>query len=125
MAMTKGAVSVTVASGETSGHGTTAQIVGELAAIALVLPDGAPVGAQYHIYQTAPQITLLEVSGQQVADQDDNLFCPRKNADTQDGQPIGGGDTPFPAIIPLHSSVRMDVSGAVPGIYVAYLYYNK
>lgn len=125
MAMTKGSISVTVASGKTSDNNTTSQITGELKAIAFALPDGAPAGAQYHIYQTSPEITLLEVSGQQIADRDDNIFCPRKLADTQDGQSIGAGSVPFPTIIPLHSPIRMDVSGAVPGTYVAYLFYEK
>lgn len=124
MAVTKTPVSVTIATGETSGYGVTSQITGELLAIIFVLPDNAPVGAQYQIYQTSPTIPLLEVSGQQIANRDDNLFNPRKFADSLDGQPIGAGSVPFPTTIPLHASIRMDISDALPGLYYAYLYHK-
>jgi hypothetical protein len=124
MAMSKTAISVAVTSGNTSGNNATSQITGELKAIVFELPADAPVGAWYRIYQLSPEITLLEVSGQQIAERTDKLFCPRHLADTKDGQTIGAGGVPFPTAIPLYSQVKMEVSDAVEGSYIAHLFYN-
>lgn len=122
--MNKTSISVTVAAGETTGNTVVSQITGKLAAIVFGLPSNAPAGAQYRIYQTTPEIALLEVSGQQIADRDDGIFAPRRLADTDEGETIGAGDVPFPVAIPLYSQVRMDISAAVPGTYIAYLFYE-
>jgi hypothetical protein len=121
--MSKTSVSVSITSG-TTGDKTISQTIGELKAIAFELPADAPVGAWYRIYQLSPEITLLEVSGQQIAERRDKLFCPRHLADTKDGQTIGAGGVPFPTAIPLYSQIKMEVSDAVEGSYIAHLFYN-
>lgn len=125
MTIKKTPINVTVALGETTGNSTINQITGEFLAIVFALPDDAPAGALYHIYQLSPQITLLQVTGQQIADQDDSLFAPRKLADAPDGYTIGEGGAPFPTVIPLVARIRMDITAAVAGTYTAYLYYEQ
>ena len=125
MAINRTSISITLASGETSGDNTIAQVTGELLNIVFDLPDNAPAAAQYHIYQLSPQITLLQVTGQQIADQDDGLFTPRKLADTPEGYAVGEGGAPFPTTIPLAARLRMDITGAVAGTYTAYIYYSS
>ena len=122
--MNKTSISVTLASGVPSGNATISQLPGELVAIVFSLPTTAPAAAQYRIYETAPEITLLDVSGQQIADRDDSMFNPRRAADSDEGETIGGVGGPFPVTIPLYSQIRMDIIAAVAGTYTAYLFYK-